>query len=1075
VKKTTLTVLFLSMLLLAAILVFSRLPNGSAALSEDTFIEEVTTTPPEVNVVASDSIGRLFLGADNDVYRSVDAGGTWAKVLDGPSGFPTCPWLLFVDSKDYIYSLVTNASAGDSNQLYRSTDHGLTWSKVLSNIPFSIRMSEAPNGDLYLSTYSTDYEDYVYRSIDDGLTWSVFYDLTNVVDHFHDVQVAPNGQVYVSTGDGQYDDTVQRYDWETGQWQMILNETASYETMRISFLFFDDEYVYLMNDASQVSYRMPLNGNGTDDFEAIFDNRFFIQTSNNVYSAVRIGKVYLVGFSEGQVWASWDGEHWTKVYDSGTVDLILSFTTRQHPVYFTCTTTNRLFRLSITQEDIIHLYYSEYNLLRGKVTNAEDYFLEQRIWNGTNYLDFTDLALSDVYVGIKGLSFSNILNQNSGFEWGNKTGWIEEGDPLGEVVSSDKANGTYSYRIVKSTTDRQATAIRQPSSVEVRPGDIAILSFCAKSNTSTSQPVTVAFRNGTTTVKSEIRIMPSTTWMTYTFSYTVRLGTSVLSYSISFPNANQTIWIDSVLFYISQTNVLHGAVGSTNSISYIDRFYHAAIGERASSFEHPRYFNGRLDTSNPTIVFENSTVSYLGTFANGTGLPPTKVNTTLTGAVRVEANIQGSGQAILYITGKRIFHADSVVLQSWKDNVFFGRYFRSFLSAYSTDLIALTNLQSRISSLVREQDNLTLFIDSAVGVSSITKVFVANKGAPFIVDGATTWTYDSQFKIVTIHVENGTSQPIRLRWDDVAPTTSESYDGYWRRNSFYIDLTAQDNLSGVKDTYYRINEGPEQQVGIDGQPFISTEGSNNILEYWSDDEAGNEELPHKILREIKLDMTAPIAEAGVNQTVNEDSLVIFDGTASTDENGIADYTWTFIDLEPHYLVGPKSWYSFMEPSIYAINLEVVDPAGNRAQDTVEVRVLDITKPIANAGQNQTAEVGSKVTFNGSSSTDNVGITSYEWSFGDGTNGTGKITTHSYSVEGTYRVTLTAGDLCGNTDEAEIAVNVRPHDTFPPNPDSEIPTEVIAQRSPLKPVWIIAGATLIVALVTVTGLILKKRM
>jgi len=102
------------------------------------------------------------------------------------------------------------------------------------------------------------------------------------------------------------------------------------------------------------------------------------------------------------------------------------------------------------------------------------------------------------------------------------------------------------------------------------------------------------------------------------------------------------------------------------------------------------------------------------------------------------------------------------------------------------------------------------------------------------------------------------------RLDDASPITSVSYDSAWRRTDFTITLTAVDTLfgysnrgSGILDTYYRINDGPYQRVSAHGQPLITSEGTNNTLEYWSVDNAGNEELPHKILTGIKLDKTAP--------------------------------------------------------------------------------------------------------------------------------------------------------------------------------------------------------------------------
>jgi len=105
---------------------------------------------------------------------------------------------------------------------------------------------------------------------------------------------------------------------------------------------------------------------------------------------------------------------------------------------------------------------------------------------------------------------------------------------------------------------------------------------------------------------------------------------------------------------------------------------------------------------------------------------------------------------------------------------------------------------------------------------------------------------------------NSTVTSLIVLRDDVPPITSDDYDGTWRNSDFTITLTAIDDESRVAETYYRINGGPVKTVSVDGHPYITSEGANNTLEYWSIDNAGNEELPHKILTGIKLDKTSPI-------------------------------------------------------------------------------------------------------------------------------------------------------------------------------------------------------------------------
>jgi len=87
-------------------------------------------------------------------------------------------------------------------------------------------------------------------------------------------------------------------------------------------------------------------------------------------------------------------------------------------------------------------------------------------------------------------------------------------------------------------------------------------------------------------------------------------------------------------------------------------------------------------------------------------------------------------------------------------------------------------------------------------------------------------------------------------------------------------------------------------------------------------------------------------------------------------------------------------------------------------------ISDTTAPVANAGLDQTAKTGAPVVFDASKSTDNVGIVSYEWDFGDRTTGTGVTTTHTYTKPGTYTVTLTARDKAGNSATDTMTVTIQ---------------------------------------------------
>ena len=65
-------------------------------------------------------------------------------------------------------------------------------------------------------------------------------------------------------------------------------------------------------------------------------------------------------------------------------------------------------------------------------------------------------------------------------------------------------------------------------------------------------------------------------------------------------------------------------------------------------------------------------------------------------------------------------------------------------------------------------------------------------------------------------------------------------------------------------------------------------------------------------------------------------------------------------------------------------------------------------------------------FNGSASTDDVGIVRYDWNFGDGTTGTGPTTSHVYLAKGNYSMTvrLTVTDGGGLTHSTTKNVQIR---------------------------------------------------
>ncbi|GLU44907.1 hypothetical protein Musp01_25310, partial [Muricauda sp. NBRC 101325] len=65
----------------------------------------------------------------------------------------------------------------------------------------------------------------------------------------------------------------------------------------------------------------------------------------------------------------------------------------------------------------------------------------------------------------------------------------------------------------------------------------------------------------------------------------------------------------------------------------------------------------------------------------------------------------------------------------------------------------------------------------------------------------------------------------------------------------------------------------------------------------------------------------------------------------------------------------------------------------------------------------------EVSFTGSNSTDDLGITSYSWDFGDGGTSTEADPVHTYTAAGSYEASLTVTDGDGQTDSGTLTINV----------------------------------------------------
>ncbi len=176
-----------------------------------------------------------------------------------------------------------------------------------------------------------------------------------------------------------------------------------------------------------------------------------------------------------------------------------------------------------------------------------------------------------------------------------------------------------------------------------------------------------------------------------------------------------------------------------------------------------------------------------------------------------------------------------------------------------------------------------------------------------------------------------------------------------------------------------------------------------------------------------VDRSSPVADAGDDRTIDQGTVLELDGSGSTDNVGIYLAAWTFeYEGEPVELIGLKTQFLFESAGAYHVYLNVSDAAGNWDVDGFWLTVNDIEEPVARTGGIITIEQHGQASFDGSASTDNVGVVSWNWSFevgGETIVLDGESRSYTFDEAGTFLVHLTVADEAGNTDMAVLEVIV----------------------------------------------------
>ncbi len=263
--------------------------------------------------------------------------------------------------------------------------------------------------------------------------------------------------------------------------------------------------------------------------------------------------------------------------------------------------------------------------------------------------------------------------------------------------------------------------------------------------------------------------------------------------------------------------------------------------------------------------------------------------------------------------------------------------------------------------------------------------------------GGTIAYHNSFFDSVVDHAydDGGTENP----WNASYPIGGNYWDNYTAVDEFSGPNQDEPGHDGIGDTPYKIDDD-----SFDYYPLMEPQNTPPTASFTVSPSTGYVNTVFSVDASSSFDV--------------QDNTSVLEVRWDWESDGEWDTTWSLVKTATH---------QYSAEGTYTIMLEVRDTKEFVSNTTRQITVArDEVPPVADAGPDQTVTVGEEVTFDGSDSSDNVGIESYTWTFTYDEeerelHGIGPKFT--FDIVGTYVVTLTVEDAEGGTDTDTVTITV----------------------------------------------------